>query len=182
MAAIAESLPASGAHSPDEGWFARLYEETFSSTYRFAQMLTRDREVAADVVADVYLRAWMRRKDLMATPNPRAWLLTVARNRVADEFRARRHMVDLDSVSEPEAPDPAEGERELTPAERSFIRSQIHRLTPEQQQVIFLRFYRHLSHEEVARELQRTPNAVRAIQFRAIARLRRLLKEAPRAI
>jgi DNA-directed RNA polymerase specialized sigma24 family protein len=46
--------------------------------------------------------------------------------------------------------------------------------------VIFLRFYEELPHESVAAKLGRSSNAVRAIQFRALSRLRQLL-EASRA-
>ena len=71
-------------------------------------------------------------------------------------------------------------ESELTPEDLEVIRRAIGRLTEEQQQVIFLRFFEQLSHEDVARQLARNANAIRAVQFRALARLRTLL-EAERA-
>ena len=86
--------------------------------------------------------------------------------------------MNLDQIAEPEDSSPADLEPELSDAQKAFIRGSIERLTPEQQQVVFLRFYQQLPHEQVARELGRTPNAVRAIQFRALARLRKLMEAA----
>ena len=50
-------------------------------------------------------------------------------------------------------------------------------LTAEQQQVLFLRFFEGLPHEAIAERLGRQANAVRALQFRALNRLRTLLGE-----
>ena len=57
------------------------------------------------------------------------------------------------------------------------VQDAIRLLTPEQQQVVFLRFFEGLPHESVAAQMGRNPNAVRAIQFRALGRLRKLLED-----
>lgn len=172
------ALPCAPEHSHDESWFSGFYEATFESAYRYACMLTRDADLASDVTADVFVRAWVHRSTLKASASPIAWVLTVTRNRVNDEFRSRKVTVNLDQIAEPEDSSPADIEPELSDAQKAFIRGSIERLTPEQQQVVFLRFYQQLPHEQVARELGRTPNAVRAIQFRALARLRKLMEAA----
>lgn len=170
--------PAVSEFPSDDAWFSSFYEQTFDSVYRYASMLTRDCELAADVTAEVFVRAWVNRETLKPSPRPMAWALTVTRNRVMDEFRARRYTLNLDDVEEPEDSSQHDIELELTEAQKTFIRGSIERLTPEQQQVVFLRFYQQLPHEQVALQLGRTPNAVRAIQFRALARLRKLLEAA----
>jgi RNA polymerase sigma-70 factor (ECF subfamily) len=144
---------------------------------RYAVVLTRDSTLASDIVSDVYLRAWARRESLRAAASPLSWLLTVTRNRATDEFRSRRPSVDLDQVGDLEDTSFDEEVRELSEGQKQYIREAIHQLTDEQQQVILLRFFQQLPHDEVARQLNRTPNAVRATQFRAINRLRKLLVE-----
>jgi len=52
------------------------------------------------------------------------------------------------------------------------------RLTADQQHVLALRFTQELSLEETARMMKKSLNAVKVIQFRALAALRRLLLEA----
>ncbi len=164
----------------DDTWFSAMYQSTFEGAFRYARMLTRDADLSADIVADVYLRAWLKRDSLKESPSLTAWILTVTRNRVNDEFRARRTTVDLDQIEELQ--DVASDGRhvELTETERAQLHQAIRRLPAEQQHVIFLRFFQHLSHEQVANELGRTANAVRVAQFRALARLRTML-EVPHA-
>jgi RNA polymerase sigma-70 factor (ECF subfamily) len=58
--------------------------------------------------------------------------------------------------------------------ELEFMQSALSLLTPEQQQVIFLRFFHEMSHDSVAQALGRNPAAIRAIQFRALSRLRKI--------
>lgn len=168
--------PGSTTDPGDDTWFSALYEATFESTYRYACMLTRDPDLSADIAADVYLRAWLNRERLKSNANPTAWILTVTRNRATDEFRSRRATVNLDQIEEPEDTSMDDLDPRLTAADKAFLEQAIRRLTQEQQQVIFLRFYKRLSHEQAAQELGRTANTVRATQFRALARLRKLLE------
>jgi RNA polymerase sigma-70 factor (ECF subfamily) len=163
----------------DREWFSTFYESTCDSVYRFALMLMREPSAAEDIAAEVYLRAWRARDRFEQRGTPIAWILSITRNCALDDLRKRRQQVNLDAIADYE--DPAERlAPELSDTDINAIHGAIGRLTREQQQVIFLRFYEELPHESVAARLGRSPNAVRAIQFRALSRLRKLL-EASRA-
>ena len=74
-----------------------------------------------------------------------------------------------------------DGERDVSAlAEQSErqadVRRALHRLTPEQQHVLSLRFGSELSLEETAQLMERSVNAIKALQFRALAGLRRELE------
>ena len=157
-----------------QGWFAGLYDQTFNKVYRFAYSLAGDATTAEDIAAEAYLRAWRARASRRADGAPVAWLLAITHNCAVDLLRSRREQVALDSIADPEDPGRCP---ELCEADIDLIRSAIRRLTPEQQQVIFLRFYEEMPHDVVAARLGRTPNAVRALQFRALSRLKNLLEE-----
>lgn len=80
----------------------------------------------------------------------------------------------MSQIQEPEDTTPVET---LFPeADSARIQEAFQRLTIEQQQVISLRFFEELPHGEVAKRMHRTANAVRAIQFRALSRMRNLLE------
>jgi RNA polymerase sigma-70 factor (ECF subfamily) len=161
----------------DEQWFEGVYAGTAESVYRYAHMLVRDPFLAEDVTAETYLRAWRARSRFAERSSVTSWLLSIARNCALDELRKRRDQVQLDSTDDFE--DITESlRRELSQSDMAAIHRAIQRLTPEQQQVIFLRFYEELPHESVAVRLGRSPNAVRAIQFRALSRMRKLLEAA----
>jgi RNA polymerase sigma-70 factor (ECF subfamily) len=55
------------------------------------------------------------------------------------------------------------------------VRSALFHLTPDQRQVILLRYVEGWELEEIARAVQKPVGAVKALQHRAVARLRRLL-------
>jgi RNA polymerase sigma-70 factor (ECF subfamily) len=57
------------------------------------------------------------------------------------------------------------------------LRQAMQRLTPEQQHVLALRFAEEYSLEETASVMGKTITAVKQLQFRAVASLRRLLEE-----
>jgi RNA polymerase sigma-70 factor, ECF subfamily len=107
--------------------------------------------------------------------------MTITHHSAMDHLRARKPNVSLDvfdSIGHPEGPE-TEGPS-ITEADAEAIRRAVTRLSPEQQQVIFLRFYQELPHEAVAAKLGKSPTAVRQIQFRALVRLRTLLQEESR--
>jgi RNA polymerase sigma-70 factor, ECF subfamily len=158
-------------------WFAELYNQHFDGVFRYACMLTRDTATAEDVASDAFLRAWEARGSLR---NPQAavtWLLSITRNCAMDALRAQQKgTVDLSAIPEPMDPDPEGPGPEASDELRLRLEEAIRELSPEQQQVLFLRFYERRSHEEVASRLGKNPNAIRVIQYRALGRLRKLLE------
>lgn len=159
----------------DVAWFERLYDETVDSVYRFALMLAHEPAAAEDIAAETYLRAWRSRDAYSGKGPAHAWLFTIAHHCAVDGYRNRRGEVDVASINEPEDPSADLLRPMLSESDVAVVRDAIARLTQEQQQVVFLRFYEELPHEVVADRLGRSPNAVRAIQFRALSRLRKLL-------
>lgn len=166
--------PPVGPAVREHDWFAGVYAATAESVYRFALMLVREPCFAEDISAEVYLRAWRARHRLTEQGSAVAWLLSITRNCALDELRKRRDHVQLDTLAEYQ--DMSESLRvELSESDITTVHEAIRRLTREQQQVIFLRFFEELPHESVAVRLGKSPTAVRAIQFRALARMRKLL-------
>lgn len=162
----------------DDVWFANLYSQTFDTVYHFARTLVRDHDTAEDIVADTYLRAWRARLNFTGQGSPLSWVMAITHNCAMDHLRARKPNVSLDlfdAIGDPEGP--GSGDPPLCEGDAEAIRRAIARLTPEQQQVIFLRFYQELPHEAVATKLCKSPTAIRQIQFRALVRLRKFLQE-----
>ena len=97
----------------------------------------------------------------------RRWVFAIAHNRVLDARRraARRPQVSDGAV--PEVPVPMHAPDPVDPALLSALES----LTPEQREVILLRFVADLSLEDVAKMTKRGVGAVKALQHRALASL-----------
>lgn len=163
-------------------WFANLYNETFDMVYHLARTLVRDNTTAEDIVADTYLKAWRARFGFSGRGSALSWIMAITRNCAMDHLRARRPNVSLDmfeAIGDPEGP--ATDAPWMSEADAEAIRRAVSRLTPDQQQVIYLRFYQELPHEAVAAKLGKSPTAIRQVQFRALVQLRKFLREEPGA-
>ncbi len=166
----------------DGEWFAAVYERTVRPVYRYAAMMLREAEGAEDVTAEVYLRAWRMRQSYRGDGSETSWLLSIAHNVAVSWLRARANVQQATPFVIERGDSSADDPARLTDGEpdNDRLAEALHRLTSEQRQVIFLRFFEGLSHDEVGQRLAMNPNAVRAVQFRALHRLRRLM-EAPNA-
>ena len=101
----------------------------------------------------------------------RRWVFTIAHNRLLDARRRQSRRPapaygPLPDVASPPAPDPLDPE--LVEALAS--------LTPEQREVVVLRFVADLSLDDVARVTKRKVGAVKALQHRALEMLSRRLE------
>lgn len=157
--------------------FAALYADTFDAVYRYACALTSDASLAEDVAADVYLRAWRKRHTFRGDGKPLSWLLSITHNCVSTMRRGSSHeIVTMDLLeTRPTAtlgPEPTA----LASSQRHILMDAIRKLTLEQQQVLILRFFQEWSHAEIAEQLGRKETAVRALQYRALKRLRNFLE------
>ncbi|MBI5948228.1 MAG: RNA polymerase sigma factor [Chloroflexi bacterium] len=155
-----------------------MYERTVRPVYRYAIALVHDEGEAEDVTAEVYLRAWRMRHSYRGNGSETSWLLSIAHNVAVSSLRgnsvAARTTPFVLEHGDASTEDPAEIADRGPGNER--LADALHHLTGEQRQVIFLRFFEGLSHDEVAHRLAMNPNAVRAVQFRALHRLRRLME------
>ena len=159
----------------DEAWFAAIYESTFDNVFRYSSALTRNSHVAEDVTAETFLRVWRSRENYRGEGSVLAWILTIARNCATTALNSRKEELDLALIIDPEDPTLTQDADADSPNIEA-LQAALAELTAEQQQVIFLRFFKELPHEAVAAELGRNPAAVRAIQFRALHRMRKLME------
>jgi len=112
----------------------------------------------------------------------RAWVLTIARRRLVDDFRRRgRRPRPAGTPQDLEAVGPTgDAEREaLANLEAARAVDAIRSLSPDQQDVLLLRLVGDLSLQEVARIMGKRVSAVKALQHRGLAALaKRISREA----
>ncbi len=105
------------------------------------------------------------------------WLYRIAHNLVIDYYRARdRHrdisIDDIAHIPDLSANPPRAAELAL---DGNVLRAAMGQLTDEQATVINLRFFEGCSSAEIANQMGRTEGAIKALQHRAVDRLRQLL-------
>lgn len=102
----------------------------------------------------------------------RRWVFTIAHNRIIDDVRRRSRRPQLSDQPVPERASPPPQD----PIDEELANA-VAQLTPEQREVIGLRFIADLPLEVVAEVTGRRIGAVKAMQHRALATLARLLDE-----
>ena len=153
----------------------QLHDEHADALWSYCVRLTgHDRARAEDVAQETLLRAW-RHLDVLdeGHGSVRAWLFTVARNLVIDDWRSRRHQreVSVADVPEPESADAAE---QLL--QGWVVTEAITRLSPDHQAVLLECYYRGRSVAEAARRLGVPEGTVKSRTHYAL-RARRLTLE-----
>lgn len=166
------------ARALDEEALATIYDAYSDRIYRYIYHRVGDPDVAEDLTALTFT------KMLEAIHSGRewrtsfsGWLYRIAHNLVVDHFRAkgRAHHVSLDTGLPLHAKEVDPFEEAVRSLQRDALREAISQLTEDQATVIVMRFLEGCSIAEVAKAMGKTEGAVKALQFRAVGRLRRLL-------
>jgi RNA polymerase sigma-70 factor (ECF subfamily) len=157
---------------------AELYDRYAPRVYAYIYRRVSDAALAEDLTSELFLRV------LRAIRNERvwrdsflAWLYRIAHNLVVDMYRQQPPpLVSLeDAPAQAARDDPAQETLEAMDRER--LQAAVRRLTPDQQQVLALRFGEGLTARETARIIHKTTGAVEALQRRALAAIKRILSE-----
>lgn len=151
-----------------------LYADTAPDLLRYARA-TRAPD-PEDVVGETFLRAVRGLGSFEGDERGfRAWLFTLARNRIVDDHRKlvrrRTEPLPVEVLAEigPHADAETEAMRALA---EDRVRSVLDRLTPDQRDVLLLRILGGLTIEEVATVVRKKPGAVKALQARGIVTIR----------
>jgi len=158
-----------GKSSPPD--VAALYDRFAPELYRYIYQRLGAKTIAEDLTAEVFVRVL----GLPRAPDEwRAYLYRIAHNLVVDYFRKHPHILEqVDEFIPDDRNDPVE--RAEIAEEQRRLRKAIARLTPEQQQVVVLKFVQEMSNAEVARILNKPEGAIKALQHRALTNLREWL-------
>jgi RNA polymerase sigma-70 factor (ECF subfamily) len=155
--------------------FEELYERYSPRVFGYLfQRLNGDAEEAEDLTADVFTRVYEKIDAFQPQGAPlSAWVFRIAHNRLIDSIRRRPRQTQVTLEDAPElAAGPMFGGVEQQVALEQIKRG-LGRLTPEQRQVIILRFLEGKSLAETAAIVKRNEDAVKKLQARGLASLRR---------
>ncbi len=155
------------------------YDQYAPDVYRYVRYRLDDEHLAEDLASEVFVQLLEALQNGRGPQsNVKAWLLSTAAHMVADQMRRayRRPTSTIPEDLVDLRPTPVD-EFDLRERRRDFRRAYT-RLTDEQQHVLALRFGEGYSLEETAGVLKKKVNAVKALQFRALAALQRNLQEA----
>jgi RNA polymerase sigma-70 factor (ECF subfamily) len=154
-----------------------LYEQHGDALLAFVQRYVPDRGSAEDVVQETLLRTWRHidRVDIH-TGNPRAYLFTVARNVLTDQWRAARARPRLVGDEGAVAAVPSDEDVEAA-VERWTVGEALQRLTPEHRAVVQALYFDGRTVAETAHQLGVPAGTVKSRSYYAVRALRSALEE-----
>jgi RNA polymerase sigma-70 factor (ECF subfamily) len=155
----------------------RLHDEHAAALWSYCLRLTaQDRARAEDVVQETMLRAWRHISVLEDSQGPaRAWLFTVARNIVIDEWRTKRAHLELSVAEVPEV----EGQNDRTDVllQSWMVAEAVTTLSAEHRAVLLECYYRGVSVAEASKRLGVPEGTVKSRTHYALRALRLALEE-----
>jgi RNA polymerase sigma-70 factor (ECF subfamily) len=155
---------------------AEIYDYYSPGLFRYAMRLLGDQQLAEDCLAETFSR-FLRALHAGGGPKEylQAYLYRVAHNWISDHYRSKI----ISQISLDEAFSLNDGtDTHLTvetSLEQDRVRAALRLLTPDQRQVIVLKFLEGWSNKEVAEAMKKNEGSVKSLQHRALASLKRIL-------
>src|ERR1700741_2187397 len=169
------------AQQGDRAALEELYLLHFDRIYSYLHMSVGNRHDAEDLTTQTFLKMLesIGRFRWQSAPFS-AWLFRIAHNLAMDHFRARRRWQPEEEVPEPPGEEEPSAEMQaMQSIGRQSMLELIDQLSPEQQQVLTLKFVFNFPNGDVATILDKTEGAIKSLQHRALASLQKQLTPRP---
>jgi RNA polymerase sigma-70 factor, ECF subfamily len=165
--------------------FEELYSKYHQDVFQFLIYTVRSRQLAEDLVQEVYIRVLRSHKNFEGKSSEKTWLFSIAKNVAIDYFRKQKgwkgRILEKFDWSQP-----LKGENDI-PEEVAVQKEEIRDLykciekcTTDQRMVITMRYIQDLSISETAEVLGWTESKVKTTQHRAIKALKKLMEQQER--
>ena len=165
------------AQAGDRAALEQLYLVHFDRIYSYLQLSVGNRHDAEDLTNQTFIKMLESLDRFVWRQAPfSAWLFRIAHNLAMDHFRAgRRWQPEENPPEDPDSLEPSAEDEALHTIGRESMLGMIEGLSPDQQQVLTLKFVFDFSNAEVATILGKTEGAIKSLQHRALASLGRQL-------
>jgi RNA polymerase sigma factor (sigma-70 family) len=178
-----------GILSPDAQWLQQLQQNDpegltllmgkyYRNLFHYASKFTRDEGLVRDCIQEVFISLWERRETAPAILSPRHYLLRAVKNKVL------KGLYKKDQQGYPfDLPDEYDFfqefnieqiiiDRQLTEEKAQKLRQALSSLSKRQHEVIYLKFYQHLDHGQIAEQMDISRQSVYNLLHESLQKLR----------
>ena len=157
-----------------------LHHRFYEPVARYISFKISDRHTVEDLTGEVFVRIIQGLKRGHGWQgSPQGWIMGIARNVVVDHYRKQEKMTEValnEHLFSSENSDP--NRRTLQKERLEMLRAALEQLTEEQRDVVLMRFIEGIDIKGVAKALEKTPGAVKGLQFRALRALAEIMRDA----
>jgi RNA polymerase sigma-70 factor, ECF subfamily len=167
------------AQQGDRAALEDLYLIHFDRIYGYLHVSVGNRQDAEDLTTQTFLKMLESIGKFRWQSAPfSAWLFRIAHNLAMDHFRAGKRWQPEEEVPELEPDESTSAEAgALESIGRKSMLELIDDLSPEQQQVLTLKFVFNFANAETATILGKTEGAIKSLQHRALVSLQKQLEK-----
>jgi RNA polymerase sigma-70 factor (ECF subfamily) len=158
----------------DHEVFAILYKRYVQRVYRYLYTRVKDPEDAEDLTSQVFIEAFKGLPRYRHKENFIGWLFKIAQRRAIDHSRRVRQKISLDEYEDKFIQENEPLNQSISSESLEDLRALIQALSPQQQEMLRLRFAAGLTYSEMAVVLNKTEAAIKM----ALHRLYRQLENA----
>ncbi len=167
----------------DEQAFDQLVQARYRVLFNYGTRFTKDRDLIKDCLQDLFLELWNRRAVIVETPYVTIYLIKAFRNNLFRRIRretvrphASEETFEWETIPTEELPaDNQWIDDEIVVSTEQSLQQAVNQLPKRQQEVVFLKFYQGLTHEDIAQVMDIEKQTVSNFLYRAMTQLRAML-------
>lgn len=162
----------------DQEAFRRFFQFYKNKVYSFSYSFTKSAEIAEEITQDVFIKVWTSGELLLEIENIEAWMSTITRNlcfnylkKLALERKTREALQKTQPSTEQNV------EQYLSYKEKvSQVAEAVEQLSPQQRLIFNLNRNKGLKNEEIAHQLNLSPNTVKNHMVIALRKIKSFLE------
>ena len=171
-----------GLQQGDESALASLMRMYFDDLFHYASRFTADRSLIKDCIQEVFISLWQRRETIGAIISPRYYLLRAIKNKTLKALHKRANNVRSITVEEYEfqyefSIEKIIIEKQISEEKGLRLSKTLSQLSKRQKEIIYLKYYQHLDHGQIAELMNVTRQSVYNLLHETIQKLRSLWHE-----
>jgi RNA polymerase sigma factor (sigma-70 family) len=167
----------------DEQALTAIMHLFYADLYNYGARFTADDGLVRDCIQEVFISLWQRRENVTAILSPKYYLLRAVKNKVLKSLHKNKTRADGMYMHGHEYDFFLEFsvekfiiEKQVSDEKAAALRRTLERLSKRQQEVIYLKFYQHLDHAQIAELMNISRQSVYNLIHESILKLRSLWK------
>ena len=160
----------SNIKSEIDKWYENYIDELFAYGIAFGV----EKDFVLDAIHDLFLHLFESADKIEILGSPKSYLFSALKNKIITSLRKQANWLSLDEEVEYDFKIEVDAEALMEDERRNYekeVENLLNLLTNKQREVIYLRFIKALSIQEISEILNITPKSVRKMIYRAIERM-----------
>ena len=165
----------------DEKAYLYIYKLYAQDMYSYGMLFTTNSELVKDCLHGVFIKIHRNRKKLSQVDNIRLYLLKAMKNYLFDVFDKKKELFHNDTIEPVFSPEYTIEDKIIRQEELHYqsrkIRQMLESLTPRQKEVLYYRYMKNLTYDEIGEIMQMNYQSILNLIQRSIKKLRETFAE-----